>query len=185
MNRTKALAKLKAEGHENVCGPDGCDEDDLEPESGGRWRCNKCGYHITDDIARAFIDYPLCTMKRAHKLVHDGAITIQTASLVAGIPTKVYPAGEYHDFAGNKLDVPILQFDNGHTFIIPEKRDEFDTLFVQMTPEVAKVFAKAIEQLRAFCIGAAIAMRQAGAEERTGMALVRMVVEQQLHAFGS
>ncbi len=185
MNRTEALAKLKAEGHENVCGPDGCNEDDLEPESGGWWRCGKCGYHITYDIARAFIDYPLCTVKRAHKLVHDGTIVIQTASLVAGVPVRVYSSGEYVDFAGNKLDVPVLQFEEGHAFVIPEKWDEFDSLFVQLTPEVAKVFSNAIEQLRAFCIGAAIAMKQAGAEERTGMALVQMVVKQQLRAFGS
>lgn len=185
MNRTEALAKLKAEGHESVCGPDGCNEDDLGPESGGWWRCGKCGYHITDDIARAFIDYPLCTVKRAHKLVHNGAIVIQTASLVAGIPVRVYSPGEYVDFAGNKLDVPVLQFEDGNAFIIPEQREEFNALFVQMTPDIAKIFVGAIEQLRTFIIGTAIALREAGAEERTGMALVRMVVEQQLHAFGS
>ncbi len=120
----------------------------------------------------------------ARQLVEEGAIVIQTTSLVAGVPVRVYSPGEYVDFAGNKLDVPVLLFHEGHAFIIPEEREEFDALFVPMTPEVAKVFGEAIKQLRAFCIGAAIAMKEAGAEEQTGMALVRMVVEQQLRAFG-
>lgn len=121
----------------------------------------------------------------ARQLVADGSIVIQTASLVAGVPVRIYSPGEYIDFAGNKLDVAVLQFEDGNAFIIPEKREEFDAQFVQLVPEVAKVFGEAIEQLRAFCIGAAIAMKQAGAEEQTGMALVRMVIEQQLRAFGS
>lgn len=97
---------------------------------------------------------------------------------------RIYSPGEYVDFAGNRLDVAVLQFEEGHAFVIPDKREEFDALFVPMTPEVAKVFVEAIEQLRAFCIGAAIAMKGAGAEEQTGMALVQMVVKQQLRAFG-
>lgn len=125
------------------------------------------------------------SLDAARQLVADGSIVIQTASLVAGVPVRIYSPGEYIDFAGNKLDVAVLQFEEGHAFVIPEKREEFDVLFVQLTPEVAKVFGEAIEQLRTFCIGAAIAMKGAGAEERMGMALVRMVVEQQLRAFGS
>lgn len=124
------------------------------------------------------------SLDAARRLVADGSIVIQTASLVAGVPVRIYSPGEYVDFAGNRLDVAVLQFEEGHAFVIPDKREEFDALFVPMTPEVAKVFVEAIEQLRAFCIGTAIAMKQAGAEEQTGMALVRMVVKQQLRAFG-
>lgn len=125
------------------------------------------------------------SLDAARRLVEEGAIVVQTASLVAGVPVRIYSPGEYVDFAGNRLDVAVLQFEEGHAFVIPDKREEFDALFVSMTPEVAKVFVEAIEQLRAFCIGAAIAMKGAGAEERTGMALVQMVVKQQLRAFGS
>lgn len=124
------------------------------------------------------------SLDAARRLVADGSIVIQTASLVAGVPVRIYSPGEYVDFAGNRLDVAVLQFEEGHAFALPDKREEFDALFVSMTPEVAKVFVEAIEQLRAFCIGAAIAMKGAGAEERTGMALVQMVVKQQLRAFG-
>lgn len=124
------------------------------------------------------------SLDAARRLVEEGAIVVQTASLVAGVPVRIYSPGEYVDFAGNRLDVAVLQFEEGHAFVIPDKREEFDALFVPMTPEVAKVFVEAIEQLRAFCIGAAIAMKGAGAEERTGMALVQMVVKQQLRAFG-
>ena len=78
----------------------------------------------------------------ARQLVADGSIVVQTASLVAGVPVRVYSPGEYVDFAGNRLDVAVLQFEEGHAFVILEKREEFDALFVQLTPEVAKVFGE-------------------------------------------
>jgi len=202
-NTTKPLTRAQAialtnelanvvEGNKPIlCKPNGCHEDDLEPNSGdveGWWMCKRCGSALTSQVAQAFIDEPLSYVNQAIQWMHAGTMVLHVQAMIVARVQVVNRPGEYTDLQNNTIDRYVVELDDGNAFILPTD----ERVLVPLTALHVKVFEQMHARIRQIVIGAFAGIRtptrmKEEQDERMAIAvlLLRTALTQQLRALGT
>ena len=189
---TNELANVVEGNKPILCKPNGCHEDDIEPNSGdvaGWWMCKRCGSALTSQVAQAFTDEPLSYVNQAIQYMHAGMSVLHVQAMITGRIKQVYLPHEYRDKEGNSLHKHVVEFVDGNAFIL--STDEIT--LVQLTDLEAKMIEQITMSIRTTIIGTFAALRtpstktKEGQDERMSKAvlLLRAALTQQLRALGT
>jgi hypothetical protein len=186
-----ALATEMAIDGKPLCQPNGCHEDDIEPNSGdveGWWTCKKCGSALTSQVAQAFMDEPLSYVNQAIQWMHAGTIVLHVQTMITGRITRVHKPNKYRDKGGNVIDQHVVEFVDGNAFILA--MDEL--MLVPLMAYEANVLKHLSNDIRVLIVGTLGALRLHSAakevqDDRMAKAvlLLRAALTQQLRALGT
>jgi len=189
---TNELANVVEGNKPILCKPNGCHEDDLEPNSGdveGWWMCVKCGSALTSQVAQAFTDEPLSYVNQAIQWMHAGKMVLHVQAMITGVIAKVYLPHEFADKDGNLIARHVIELDDGNAFILPTD----ERVFIPLTDLEVKMLEQIATSIRTIIIGTFAALRtpstktKGGHDERMAKAvlLLRTALTQQLRALGA
>jgi hypothetical protein len=192
-NTTEPLTRAQAIAIDGkpLCQPNGCHEDDLEPNLGnvaGWWMCKRCGSALTSQVAQAFTDEPLSYVNQAIQWMHAGTMVLHVQAMIVARVQVVNQPGEYTDLQNNTIDRYVVELDDGNAFILPTD----ERVLVPLTALHVKVFEQMQASIRQIVIGAFAGIRtptrtKEEQDERMAIAvlLLRAALTQQLRALGT